>query len=137
MKSILVAISLITLVLAGSLASANEDLATRLDERMQEAKARLNLSDEQIDRMAPILEDAMSTQRDILTRYGIDPENRNGSGSRPGLRQMRAMKQEMAVVRSDTRTALEPILSEAQMAEFDRMQDERKSQMRERMRSSR
>jgi hypothetical protein len=50
---------------------------------------------------------------------------------------MRAMSQEMEVVRSDTRAALDPILSDAQMAEFDRMQEERKAQMRERVRSSR
>ena len=137
MKSELLVVSLITMVLAGPLVSANEDRAAQLEGRMQEAKARLNLSDAQIDQMAPIMEDAMATQKDILARYGIDPENRNGSGSRPGLRQLRAMKQEMAVVRSDTRAALEPILSEAQMAEFQRMQEERKSQMRERMRSSR
>ncbi|MFB1487057.1 MULTISPECIES: hypothetical protein [unclassified Thiocapsa] len=136
MKSLLAIVSLITLVLASPLSTANEDRAAELKGRMQEAQARLNLSDAQIDQMAPIMERAMQAQKDILARYGMDPENRNGSGSRPGLRQMRAMKQEMAVVRSDTRAALEPILSDAQMAEFQRMQEERKAQMRERMRSS-
>ena len=136
MKSLLAIVSLITLVLASPLSTANEDRAAELKGRMQEAQARLNLSDAQIDQMAPIMERAMQAQKDILARYGMDPENRNGSGTRPGLRQMRAIKQEMAVVRSDTRTALEPILSDAQMAEFQRMQEERKAQMRERMRSS-
>jgi hypothetical protein len=50
---------------------------------------------------------------------------------------MRAMNQEIEVVRSDTRAALEPILTDAQMAEFQRMQEERKAQIRERLRSSR
>jgi Spy/CpxP family protein refolding chaperone len=137
MKSLFVTVSLITLVLASPLSTAKEDRAADLKGRMQEAQARLNLSDAQIDQMAPIMERAMQAQKDIMARYGMDPEDRNGSGSRPGLREMRAMKQEMAVVRSDTRAALEPILSDAQMAEFQRMQEERKAQMRERVRSSR
>lgn len=137
MKPILAAVSLMTLVLASPLSTASEDRAAELKGRMQEAQARMNLSDAQIDQMAPIMERAMQAQKDILARYGMDPENRNSSGRRPGLREMRAMKQEMAVVRSDTNTALEPILSDAQMAEFQRMQEERKAQMRERMGSSR
>ena len=137
MKPILAAVSLMTLVLASPLSTASEDRAAELKGRMQEAQARMNLSDAQIDQMAPIMERAMQAQKDIMARYGMDPENRNGSGRRPGLREMRAMKQELAVVRSDTNAALEPILSDAQMAEFQRMQEERKAQMRERMGSSR
>lgn len=137
MKSLLATVSLITLVLASPLSTAKEDRAADLKGRMQEAQARLNLSDAQIVQMAPIMKRAMQAQKDIMARYGMNPENRNDSGSRPSLRQMRAMKQELAVVHSDTRAALEPILSDAQMAEFQRMQEERKAQMREGMRSSR
>jgi hypothetical protein len=137
MKRLFATVSLITLMLASPLSIANEDRAAALEERLQEAKARLNLSDAQVDQIAPIMEDAMRAQKDIMARYGIDPKSRNGSGSRPSLREMRGMKQEMTVVRSDTRAALEPILSDAQMAEFELMQEERQAQMRERMRGSR
>jgi hypothetical protein len=137
MKSLLATVSLIALVLASPLSTANEDRAAELKERMQEAQARLNLTDAQVDQMAPIMERAMQAQKAIMARYGIDPENRGGSGRQPSLREMRAMNQEMEGVRSDTRAALDPILSDAQMAEFDRMQEERKAQMRERVRSSR
>jgi hypothetical protein len=137
MKSLLATVSLIALALASPLLAASEDRAAELEERLQEAQTRLNLSEAQTGQMAPIVERAIKAQREILTRYGIDPENRGGSGRKPGLREMRAMNQEMEVVRSDTRTALKPILSEAQLAEFDRMQEERKAQTRERMRSSR
>lgn len=137
MKSLLATVSLIALVLASPLSTANEDRAAELKERMQEAQARLNLSDAQADQMAPIMERAMQAQKEIMARYGIDPENRDGPGRQPSLREMRAMNQEMEVVRSDTRAALEPILTDAQMAELQRMQEERKAQMRERVRSSR
>lgn len=137
MKSLLATVSLIALVLASPLSTANEDRAAELKERMQEAQARLNLSDAQVDQMAPIMERAMQAQKEIMARYGIDPENRDGPGRQPSLREMRAMNQEMEVVRSDTRAALEPILTDAQMAEFQRMQEERKAQMRERVRGSR
>jgi hypothetical protein len=137
MKSLLAAVSLITLVLASPLSTANDDRAAEIKERMQEAQARLNLSDAQVDQVAPIMERSMRAQKEIMARYGIDPENPGGSGRQPSLREMRAMNQEMEVVRSDTRAALEPILSDAQMAEYQRMQEERKAQMRERARSSR
>lgn len=137
MRSLLATVSLIALMLASPISTANEDRTAELKERMQEAQARLNLSDTQVDQMAPIVERAMQAQKAIMARYGIDPENRDGAGRQPSLREMRAMSQEMEVVRSDTRAALDPILSDAQMAEFDRMQEERKAQMRERVRSSR
>jgi hypothetical protein len=137
MRSPLATVSLIALMLASPISTANEDRTAELKERMQEAQARLNLSDTQVDQMAPIVERAMQAQKAIMARYGIDPENRDGAGRQPSLREMRAMSQEMEVVRSDTRAALDPILSDAQMAEFDRMQEERKAQMRERVRSSR
>jgi hypothetical protein len=137
MRSLLATVSLIALMLASPLSTANEDRSAERKERMQEAQARLNLSDTQVDQMAPIVERAMQAQKAIMARYGIDPENRDGAGRQPSLREMRAMSQEMEVVRSDTRAALDPILSDAQMAEFDRMQEERKAQMRERVRSSR
>jgi hypothetical protein len=137
MRSLLATVSLIALMLASPISTANEDRTAELKERMQEAQARLNLSDTQVDQMAPIVERAMQAQKAIMARYGIDPENRDSAGRQPSLREMRAMSQEMEVVRSDTRAALDPILSDAQMAEFDRMQEERKAQMRERVRSSR
>lgn len=137
MRSLLATVSLIALMLASPISTANEDRTAERKERMQEAQARLNLSDTQVDQMAPIVERAMQAQKAIMARYGIDPENRDGAGRQPSLREMRAMSQEMEVVRSDTRAALDPILSDAQMAEFDRMQEERKAQMRERVRSSR
>ena len=137
MRSLLATVSLIALMLASPISTANEDRTAELKERMQEAQARLNLSDTQVDQMAPIVERAMQAQKAIMARYGIDPANRGGSGRQPSPREMRSMNQEMEVVRSDTRAALDPILSDAQMAEFDRMQEERKAQMRERVRSSR
>lgn len=136
MKPLIAIVSLITLVLASPLSSANEDRAADLEGRLQEMQERLNLGDAQIEQMAPIMEGAIRKRREIMARYGIDPANRNGSTSRPSLRKMRAMKQELAVVQSDTRAALAPILSDTQMAEFERMQEERLAGMRERMRGS-
>jgi hypothetical protein len=137
MKSLFATVSLIALVLASPLSTASEDRAAELKERMQEAQARLNLSDAQIAQMTPIVERTMQAQKEIMARYGVDPENLGASGRQRSPREMRAMNQEMEVVQSDTRAALEPILSDAQMAEYQRMQEERKAEMRERVRSSR
>jgi hypothetical protein len=101
---------------------------------MEEAKARLNLSDDQLDRMAPVLEESIEAQRRILSRYGIDLERRNGSKGKLGLRQARSMRQELEAVRADTLSELEGILNDDQLDEFERMQEERKAEMREHIR---
>jgi len=79
----------------------------------------------------------MAAQRRVLASYGIDPENRNGRGNRPGLRQARAMRKEMNAVRSDTLAEVDKILTDAQLKEFKRMQEERQAEMRQPIRGAR
>jgi hypothetical protein len=47
------------------------------------------------------------------------------------------MRQELETVRADTLDELEGILNDEQLDEFKRIQEERKAEMRERMRSAR
>ncbi|MGD8695948.1 MAG: hypothetical protein PVJ12_02475, partial [Gammaproteobacteria bacterium] len=112
---------------------AQEDRAAQVEQRIEEAKARLNLTDEQLDQMTPVLEESMAARQSILSSYGIDLENRSGSAKKLGLRQARAMRKELDVVQADTLDALGRILNDEQMEEFKRMQEERKAEMRERI----
>jgi hypothetical protein len=119
------------------LALSEEGFAVEMEQRLAETRARLNLTDAQLDQMVPVIENSRARQQQILARYGIDLQRRNDSASRLGLRQARAMREEMDVVRTDTLNALEGILSEAQLVEFKRIQEERKAEMRKRIRGGR
>jgi hypothetical protein len=134
MKRLLAAAVFMTLVFVSPWSLAENDRAARFEQRMEETKARLNLSEEQLDQMAPLLEESMEAQRRILSSYGIDLERRSGSAGRLGLRQARAMRQELETVRVDMLNELEAILNDEQLDEFKRMQQERKAEMRDRIR---
>ncbi len=136
MTRILTAVALVALVLVGPPAVADEDRAAQVEQRMEEARTRLNLSDEQVDQVAPLLEESMRAQQNIMESYGIDPGNQAGM-EKIGLRQARAMSRELNAVRSSTVDALGGVLTDQQLDEFKAMQEERKAEMRERMRAGR
>lgn len=127
-------ISLSALCAADTLAEDYQSAET--EQRLAEARERLNLSEEQLEQLTPVLREGMAAQRRILSNYGIDLDNRNGSGNWLGLRQARAMRQEMALVRSDTIAAADKILTDAQLEELKQMQKERQKEMRERIRGA-
>jgi len=116
--------------------SAADYQSAEAEQRMAEARERLNLTDEQFERLSPVLRESMAAQRRILSSYGIDLDNRDGSANRLGLRQARTMRQEMALVRSDAIAAAANILTDAQLEELKQMQKERQKVMRERIRGA-
>jgi F0F1-type ATP synthase membrane subunit b/b' len=134
MKRLFPTVTFVTLLFVSPLIQADGDRAAQIEQRMEEAKARLNLSEEQLDQMAPVLEKSMEKRQAIFSNYGIDLESGNGSGRRLGFRQARAMKQELEAVRAETLNELDGILNDEQLDEFKRMQEERKGEMRERIR---
>jgi len=134
MKQILITTTFMSLIFISPLTLATDDRSAQVEQRLEEAKTRLNLSDEQLAQITPVMEKSLDAQRNILSRYGIDPDSRNDSAKRLGLRQARAMRQELRAVRADTLDALDEILTDEQLDEFKRMQEERKAEMRERIR---
>lgn len=137
MNRILTTATLMILVLVSPPALAVEDdRAAQFEQRMEHIRDRLNLTDEQVDETAPVLEKSMQKQQGILSSYGIDLQS-SGSTGRLGIRRARAMKQELDVVRADTLDALEGILNDEQLGEFKLIQQERQAEMRERIRGGR
>ncbi|MEM1412083.1 MAG: hypothetical protein AAGH19_06960, partial [Pseudomonadota bacterium] len=116
---------------------ADEDRAAMAQAQMQETIERLELTDDQLEQAKPVLQSAASEQQEILKRYEMDPESRENATSKPGFRQLRAMRKEMTAVRENTLEALDPILSEAQMEELKLIQEERRAEMRARIQASR
>ena len=113
----------------------NEISTTALEEFFLEAKARLNLNDQQVEEVRPILQSSFQARKVILETHGIDLESRKPPAQKLGFREMRSMARELDKVRSDTSTQLRSILTKEQMNEYVRMQNERKSEMRQRLRA--
>jgi len=137
--------ALITLALFGGMSAyaglmtekseLNEISATALEEFFLEAKARLDLDDQQVEAVRPILQSSFRARQAILETHGIDLESRKPPAQKLGFRQMRSMARELDKVRSNTSTQLRSILTKEQMNEYVRMQNERKSEMRQRLRA--
>ena len=134
MKASPVIVTLVILAFAGQQTQAAAERSAEARERLIQVQARLKLSDEQIDQMAPVLEESRASQRVILERYGINPENPGGSSTRPGLRQLRAMRGELEGVQAETLADLEGVLSREQLDEFKLMQEEQRAEIRARIR---
>jgi hypothetical protein len=137
MQGLTAAATLIALFAIGTQAKADDDRAAMAQEQMQQTFERLELTDEQIEQVKPVLEASVASMQEILLSYGMDPESRQGSAEKPGFRKMRAMRKEMHAVRENTLAELELVLSDEQLEEFKRIQGERQAEMRERMRGAR
>jgi hypothetical protein len=114
--------------------SEREDL---VEERLAEAKARLDLSDEQLEQMRPVTQEAVEAQRSILARYGIDLEAEGGPEKKLGMREARKLRQDLSKVRNKTLEQLEEILTEEQLDEFKKLQEENREMMKKRIRGGR
>ncbi len=134
MKHITTVVALIALLGGAAQAKANDDRAAMAEEQMRQTFERLELTDEQIEQVEPILLESAAARQEILSKYGMDPESRQGSEGRPAMREMRAMRKEMQAVQKSVLDELEPILSEEQFEEFKLIQDDRRAEMRERIR---
>ena len=129
--------ALIAMLVVGSLAIAEDDRAAQAQEQMEQTIERLDLTDEQIEQVKPILEDLRASRQAILAKYGVDLENRGGGSNKLGPRQARAMRTQINDVQEDANAKLKKILSAEQLEELMLIQQERRNQMRERIRSSR
>ncbi|MGI9221744.1 MAG: hypothetical protein ACR2QS_11995 [Woeseiaceae bacterium] len=113
-------------------AQAQEDRAAQFEERLAETKARLNLSDEQIEQLTPILRSGFEAQMAVLEKNGIDLQNEDPeSREKLGFRDARKLRKEMKAVRAKTLDEVEKILSDEQFDEYKKIQDERQKEMRE------
>jgi hypothetical protein len=116
---------------------ADSDREALVEERLAEAKVRLNLSDDQLEQVKPIMKASIEAQRSILARYGIDLEAEGGPKTKLGLREARQLRNDLAEVRAGTLEQLDEILSDEQLDEFRKIQEERRQAMMNRIRGGR
>ncbi|MEO0975185.1 MAG: Spy/CpxP family protein refolding chaperone [Pseudomonadota bacterium] len=135
MKHIIMSLVL-TLAAASALAaSPTDEQRAQAEQQMAAIAERLALTDDQRAQIEPILMASMEEQKALLAKHGIDP-NGNGS-SRPNPRQLRSLRADAQALRTETQSELKGILNDEQLAEFAKIQEESKQQMRNRVRGQR
>ena len=122
------------LLLGAFLAWADEPDLSQLETRLGEVKARLALTEEQAAQVKPILEEHFNTQMAILGRYGIDTGSLD-SNERPDPEKLHALRKELDANKTRTEARLSGVLAAEQVAEFRKIQAERKEQIQEKIRS--
>ena len=113
-----------------------DEMPAEVEQRIEEIRDRLALTDEQKEAAAPILEAGIEKQRSIMEKFGVDPTAR-GERPRLGLRDARKMRGEMDAVREDTLELLAEVLTPEQIEEYKKIQEEARGKMRGRMRANR
>ena len=116
-----------------------EDRAAQLEQRIQDARERLSLTDEQAEAIVPILRAGAEKQAAVLKKHGIDLDGRGGGDreARLGLRKLRQLRREMDTARAETVEKLADVLTGEQVAEYKKIQNENRSEMRKRIRAAR
>lgn len=122
-----------TLLLGASQAAftqtAKDDSARRdaVELRIEELKARLELTPEQESRLAPIIEARNAELRELRSRAGGDSSRRA---------RMAALK-EARKIQADFSAKIAPILTKEQQAEWEEIREEARNAAKERMRERR
>ena len=137
MNRVTTVVAFIVLLATGMQAVAEDNRTAEAKEKMQQTIERLELTDEQIEKVEPVLQESAAARQKILSSYGIDLESRQGSVGKPSPRKMMAMRKEMNAVGENMLGELKQILSDEQLEEFKRIQEERQAEMRERVREGR
>ena len=120
---------------AGAAQERGGEQLAQLQERLDEARARLKLTDEQTVQVRPILRAGMEKQVAVLEKHGIDPQGegtaRRGRAPERRLRELRALGDDLEAVRKETRKQLKDVLSKEQFKEFKKLQEENREAMRQ------
>lgn len=90
---------------------------------------RLRLTPAQKKAMAPIMRASTRAREATMKKHGIDPD----SGRKPGLFKLLDLRRDMLAVTRWTRAQLAPILSVEQMQEYERISEEQKQRMKQRL----
>ena len=125
--------------LPAAAAQQQEDRLAQLEERIAQARERLELTNEQVEQIEPIIKSGMEATLQVLEKHGIDPDARAGSRvqGKLGIRQKRAVGKDLRKVSAQVRDEMSEFLTDEQLAEYEKIQEERRAEMRERVRAGR
>jgi LAS superfamily LD-carboxypeptidase LdcB len=126
---------LLILSAIASQAQPTDEQIAQVQERMAEMRERLELTDEQVAELEPIITTAVQHQQAVMEKHGVS-ESGSGSG-RPNPRKLMQMRSDMDAVRQETSDQVRTVLNDDQYQEFLKIQEERKAERRARMREGR
>jgi Spy/CpxP family protein refolding chaperone len=126
-----------TLGPTSSIAEERQVDPAALEARVAEMRQRLSLTDEQSEQIKPILIEHLEKISTVLQGFGINIETGERPENRLGFRDARKLKSELDEVRDETSQSLSTILSPEQMKEYEEISEERREEMRSRIKEQR
>ena len=136
--SIRILIALVSITLAGASSAqppetVQGDQLEQLRGRMDDARERLNLTDEQTEQLRPILRQHLEAVQEVLAERGIDLAEPSGPRKRLGLRGARRLGKQLDKVRAGTLAKVEDVLEPDQVKAYKKIQAEWKAAIRKRI----
>lgn len=106
-------------------------------QRLEEARTRLDLTDGQVEQVRPILRTEFEALLDVLQEYGIDLQDRSGGAGRLGFLRLRRLQRDVNALREQTLEDFDQVLTDEQLETYKEIQEENRQAMRERLRRRR
>ena len=99
-------------------------------------KDRLNLTEEQSEEFEPIILYQWEKRMAVMKKHGISRES-NLSKKKIGFRQLREIKKDMDKINKEIEKKLIKVLSNDQLVEYKKIQEENRIEMRARLKENR
>ena len=107
--------------------------AEQFQQRLEETRSRLNLTDEQVEQVRPILRAGFEALLEVLEEHGIDLQDRSGAAGRLRFRQLRRLQRDLNAVREQTIEDLDDVLTDEQLETYKEIQEENRQAIRKRL----
>ena len=115
----------------------SDEQVAQVEERLAEARERLELTAEQEEAIKPILRNGAERSGEVFAEYGVTADTLGSKERRLSFREMRQLRGDMDEVRAETRASLAEVLSAEQMESWDELAEESRARMREQIKSRR
>ena len=137
MRSLLALVAASALLLSGvAVAQDREEIEAKAEERLEQVIENLELTDEQVEALRPIFQSSFERQAAVLEQYGIDLSD-GEQGDKLSRRERRKLRGDLKDERERTEDAIAEVLTDDQFHAYKEMAEERRDEMRERLKGRR
>lgn len=137
MRSLLALVAASALLLSGvAVAQDREEIEAKAEERLEQVIENLELTDEQVEALRPIFQSSFERQAAVLEQYGIDLSD-GEQGDKLSHRERRKLRGDLKDERERTEDAIAEVLTDDQFHAYKEMAEERRDEMRERLKGRR
>ena len=103
------------------------------EDALAEMRRRLDLTDDQLEKVQPILQVAGEARRAILSRHGITLPPDGKPETKLGILEARRLRNDLEKVEAEAIAQLDHILTAEQLDQYQKLQQEKRQSMRERI----